>query len=100
MILHRNLSFLIVSKFVRYKENISAYKIRFLSKIVVTVIFSRISTECMHVFISQKWNMSTNFNKARHKQLHKNLFRNSQVVACEGMDTHDEAKKFTCITLL
>jgi hypothetical protein len=44
--------------------------------------------------------MSTNFNKARHKQLHKNLFRKSQVVACEVMDMHDGAKKFTFIALL
>jgi hypothetical protein len=36
--------------------------------------------------------MSTNFNKARHNQLHKNMFRNSKVVACEWMDMHDEAK--------
>ena len=44
--------------------------------------------------------MSTNFNKARHNKIHKNLFRSSQVVTCEGMDMHDEAKKFTFITLL
>jgi hypothetical protein len=44
--------------------------------------------------------MSTNFDKAGHNQLHKNLFRNSQVVTCEGMDMHDEAKKFTFIALL
>ena len=44
--------------------------------------------------------MSKNFKKARHKQLHKNPFRNSQVVTGEVMDMHDKAKKFTFMTLL
>jgi hypothetical protein len=44
--------------------------------------------------------MSTNFNKARHKELHKNPFRNSHVVTGEVMDMHDEVKEFTFVTLL
>jgi len=32
-------------------------------KLLVQLCFARTNTECVHVFSSQNWNMSKNFNK-------------------------------------